>query len=141
MRKNRKLIILFLILIIISVGLLSLKNKSNNTSFQIRKTTETQNTNNTSLATLEVQDKKYQQEIEKEDSVYDLMEKIKNNPDNNFTFKVKNYPALGYFVDEINGVRGKPGAYWIYYVNDKEASVGISNYIIKSGDIIRWVKK
>jgi hypothetical protein len=92
-------------------------------------------------ATLEIGENKYQGEISDKTSVYDLMQKIQNNNENNFSFKYKEYPGMGVFVDEINGVKGTPGAYWIYYVNGKEASVGISNYIIKSGDIIRWKQK
>ena len=56
----------------------------------------------------------------------------------NFSFKTKEYPGLGYFVEEINGVGGGQGKYWIYYVNGKEASVGIKDYVVKEGDIISW---
>ena len=45
---------------------------------------------------------------------------------------------MGSFVTGINNNKGSPGKYWIYYVNDKKASVGVSNYILKEGDIINW---
>lgn len=58
--------------------------------------------------------------------------------ESDFSFKGKEYSSLGYFVEEINRNKGTPGKYWIYYVNGKEASVGISKYILKNGDIIKW---
>jgi len=76
-------------------------------------------------------------------TVYDVMNIIQDSEENkenknNFSFASKEYPGLGIFIDEINGIKGVPGKYWIYYINDKEASVGISKYILKDGDIISW---
>ena len=66
------------------------------------------------------------------------MSQIKEENKNDFDFEYNEYPYLGIFINGINGAVGSPGAYWIYYVNDKEASVGVSNYIINEGDIINW---
>ena len=66
------------------------------------------------------------------------MQNLENDTASGFTFKYKEYPSMGIFVEEINGVRGSQGKYWIYYVNDKEAEVGISKNIVKDGDIISW---
>jgi hypothetical protein len=90
---------------------------------------------------LVVSDKKYNVSIQKADTVYKVMQNLQKDEKNNFSFIIKEYPSLGIFVDEINGVKGGNGKYWIYEVNDKEASVGISNYIIKDGDIISWELK
>ncbi len=87
------------------------------------------------LATLNVFDKSYSIKIEEGSSLYDAMKNIK---DNTFSFNGVEHSGLGYFVNEINGVTGGSGKYWIYYVNDQEASVGVSNYILKDGDIISW---
>ena len=84
---------------------------------------------------LNVFDKTYSAKTEEGINVYDAMKSI---DDSSFSFKATNYSSLGYFVEEINGVKGTPGKYWIYYVNGQKASVGISNYILKSGDIISW---
>jgi hypothetical protein len=46
--------------------------------------------------------------------------------------------GLGNFIDEINGIKGTKGRYWIYYINNKKASVGVSKYFVKNGDIIKW---
>ena len=86
---------------------------------------------------LKVLDQVYTTEIKNNASVYDVMVKIKNE-NKNFYFKYKEYPAIGIFINEINGEKGSSGKYWIYYVNDKEASVGVSNYIIKEGDVITF---
>lgn len=87
---------------------------------------------------LRIFDKTYTTNIKDNSStVYDAMVKIKNeNPD--FDFKGKEYSSLGIFIDEINGVKSSTGKYWMYYINNKKASVGVSNYIIKNGDIISW---
>ena len=87
------------------------------------------------LITLNVFDKNYSVKTEEGSSVYDAMKNIK---DDTFSFSGVEHSGLGFFVNEINGVMGTPGKYWIYYVNDKEASVGASNYILKDGDTISW---
>lgn len=93
-----------------------------------------ENTKNVST-TLQVLDKNYSVKTEKGVSVYDVMKDAEND---GFSFKVKEYPSMGFFVEEINGIKNGDGGYWIYYVNGVEASVGISNYVIKDGDIINW---
>jgi len=87
---------------------------------------------------LNVLGENYQAPFENGDSVFDIMNKIKSNKENNFDFKYKEYPSLGVFVSEINGVGGGSNKYWIYYVNGKEAEIGIAKYLLKSGDIISW---
>ena len=89
---------------------------------------------------LEVLDKKYKTNIEENSTVFEVMKKIEeeNTEDNLFNFKYIEYASLGSFITEINGIKGTPGKYWIYYINSKEASVGVSKYILKSGDIISW---
>ncbi|HEY5587934.1 MAG TPA: DUF4430 domain-containing protein [Candidatus Paceibacterota bacterium] len=89
---------------------------------------------------LNVLDKKYNTEIKEKSSLFEAMEKIKKESAEGkiFDFKYKETPGLGNFITEINGEKGTPGRYWIYYVNGKLASVGVSNYILKEGDIINW---
>jgi len=80
---------------------------------------------------------KLETEIKIGDSAYDLMENLKS--ENKINFFGRNYPGLGFFVEEINGVKNNPsGENWIYYVNGEPAPVGISNYILKNNDIIEW---
>jgi len=95
---------------------------------------------NTIKVSLFVADKKYETNIKENSSVFEAMEKMQKESasGNIFNFKYTNNASLGNFITEINGEYGTPGKYWIYYVNDKKASVGVSNYILKEGDIIKW---
>ena len=85
-----------------------------------------------------VGDKKYEISVPENSSVYELMEKLQQETD--FRFSGKNYPEMGFFVEEINGIKNNPknSQYWIYYVNNKSANQGISGLKIKQGDIIMW---
>ena len=106
--------------------------KIENTNLQARPVNLIEN-----FVTLNVLDQSYQIEIKKGDSVYDAMQTL-NNLIDSFSFEAKEYPGLGIFINEINGIKGKSGAYWIYYVNEEEAFVGVSQYILKDGDSILW---
>ena len=80
---------------------------------------------------------KYEAAVKPGGSVYDLMNLLKN--ENKINFSGKNYSSLGFFVEEINGLKNNPsGANWLYYINGQPAPVGVSNYIIKVNDIIEW---
>jgi hypothetical protein len=87
---------------------------------------------------IDVKGVSYQVDVPKNSTVYDAMRILSDIPRSNFSFHVKEYPGLGKFVDEVNNVKGKPGKYWIYYINNKEASVGVSNYILAKGDKVSW---
>lgn len=69
-------------------------------------------------------------------SVYDFMAQLQKNGRINFI--EKNYPGLGEFIDSINGIKNGGSRAWIYYVNDVEAQVGVSNYKLKMGDTLSW---
>ena len=87
-------------------------------------------------ATLEINGVKYQSQIEGEISIADFMEKLKN--EGKINFKEKNYIGMGKFIDELNGTKNSEDKNWIYYVNNKKANIGISNYKINQGDIVSW---
>ncbi|MEK7585735.1 MAG: DUF4430 domain-containing protein [Patescibacteria group bacterium] len=90
------------------------------------------------LVTLDVLGSTYKVSIKDKDTAYDAMVGLQNNKNNNFSFRSKNYSSLGNFIYEINGIKGTPGRYWIYYINNKKATLGVSKYVLKSGDIISW---
>ncbi len=71
-------------------------------------------------------------------SVFDAMNILASQENSNFTFHSTYYSGMGYFIDEINGEKNRDNAFWVYYVNGAEASIGASNYILKNGDTIRW---
>ena len=91
--------------------------------------------------TLEVLGQTYKISAPEKSSVYNVMNILKNQEKNNFTFNYKKYPSIGIFIDEINGVLGGQRSYWIYYVNGVEASVGVSSYILKDGDSVLWIQE
>ena len=93
---------------------------------------------NSIFVSLGVLDKNYELKINEGSNVFDLMQQLQNEKKDEFSFKYKEYLDMGVFIYEINGIEGKSGEYWIYYVNGKEASVGVSTYILKEGDSILW---
>ncbi len=56
-------------------------------------------------------------------------------------FSGKNYPGLGFFVTDIGTLHSGNGKNLLYYINGKEAAVGVSSYTLKDGDIIEWKLK
>ena len=87
---------------------------------------------------LEVPEVRYSITLSKGSSVYDLL--VKAQEETEFRFSGKDFIGLGFFVEEINGKEQNPraGKYWIYYINDQKAEVGISIYKLKSHDVISW---
>jgi hypothetical protein len=70
-------------------------------------------------------------------SVYDLMVKLRE--EKKIDFKGKDYSGLGFFVEEIDGVKNnQAGNNWFYYVNGQQAPVGVSSYKIKNNDVVEW---
>lgn len=91
---------------------------------------------NTVKTVLEINNKKYETEINENISVYELMKKMEN--ENKIFFKETTYTGMGKFIEEINGIKSDGEKYWIYYVNNKKANIGVSNYKINPGDIVSW---
>jgi len=91
--------------------------------------------------TLVVANEEYFSEFVSNTTVYKLMQNLSASSIKPFSFSGKDYGAnLGFFVNEINGLKNNSltGEYWLYYINDQSANVGITNYIINSGDKIEW---
>ena len=99
---------------------------------------ESQEQDNLIEATLRVADKTYPVSLPQDSSVHDLMVKAQETSD--FQFKGREFPGLGFFVQELNGVAENPrqGTFWIYYINGEKAKVGISAYTVKADDTISW---
>ncbi len=83
-------------------------------------------------------DKKIEFSFKEGDSLFDVMSELKNS--GQISFDGKEFNTMGFFVEEINGFKQLPRErkYWHYYVNNIEASVGISNYKLKNNDSIHW---
>lgn len=85
---------------------------------------------------LEINDKKYESEITDSISIYDFMDKLRS--EGQITFTEKNYTGMGKLIEEINGIKSDGKRFWIYYVNNVQGQVGVSDYKIKPGDVISW---
>ncbi len=147
MHKNQKKIIIVSSLIVIFVFVFLFLNSSKTNPPPLQETKVEVSTlpqivalplSESKYTSLIVLDEIYKVSIQDKDTVYDVMKKLQTAEENNFTFKYKEYPSMGIFITEINGIIESPGKYWIYYVNGVEASVSVSKYIIKEGDIINW---
>src|SRR3989344_4658193 len=68
--------------------------------------------------------------------LYDALLQEKNK--GKIDFSGKNYPGLGFFVTDIGTLHSGKGKNLIYYINSKEATVGVSSYALKDGDVIEW---
>ena len=140
MKNKKNIIVIVLIFISMVIGFCVFTNiHKNNSRVEVRHSTSGINTENN--VTLNANNITYRVRFSGDQTVYDIMNILASEKTKNFSFKAKEYPRLGYFVEEINSVKGGQGKYWIYTVNDEEASVGISQYILHSGDIINWELK
>lgn len=53
-------------------------------------------------------------------------------------FAGKEYSGLGFYLTAIGPLRESAGQHLFYYINGQSATVGVSSYILKAGDIINW---
>lgn len=72
-------------------------------------------------------------------SFYEILVLSKNKKE--IDFEGKEYSGLGFFVTKINNLTSGSGKNLIYYINNIEASVGVSDYKPNDGDIIEWKLK
>jgi len=140
-KKYKKIIFLILIIFLIFCifAFFHVKKISIDSFVTIKNTTENKNQipiGKEIPTTLEINNTKYKKKINSKITVYEFMKKIEN--DGKINFKEKNYIGMGRFIEEINGIRMTKEKYWIYYVNNKKANIGISNYKINPGDKISW---
>ena len=87
-------------------------------------------------ATLEAKET-YEVTVLQGSSVFDVMETAQED---GFSFAGKEFTGIGFFVEEIEGKAQNPRErmYWIYYVNNEKAQVGVSSYIIEDNDVITF---
>ena len=86
--------------------------------------------------TLRVGDQTYSAHAAAGETAFDVMRSLSHLQ--RFSFTGKEDPALGFFVESINGQTAPDGYYWIFYVNGAQSNTGISQTIIRSGDTIEW---
>lgn len=141
MEKKQKKILILLVSIIVLTITVFLKTESYKSNFEKPSLNINREASCSNCVLLLVGEQKYEGQIKQEnETLYDLMVTLQND-NTGFSFQGKDFPGLGFFVEDINGIKGESGAYWLYYVNNKKAEVGITNYILKNGDIINWVQE
>ncbi|MBU0613081.1 DUF4430 domain-containing protein [Patescibacteria group bacterium] len=69
-------------------------------------------------------------------SVLDILQLASD--ENDFELKTQE-SSLGVYVDSIAGKAGGDNKkYWMYYVNEESATVGVADYVIEDGDSIEF---
>ncbi|MEI6280821.1 MAG: DUF4430 domain-containing protein [bacterium] len=131
MSKNKKIILI----VIISLSILDLLLYFSTATYKNSTVPLPQNTTITT-AILEINGISYENSFPSQTTVYDFMSQLQS--DGKITFKDKTYTGIGKLIEEINGIKGGGGKFWIYYVNGKKAEIGVSNYKINNGDIVSW---
>ena len=114
-------------------------NISSDGSIETETNTTTKNeTTEIISVVLKINGKEYLAELSIGKTVFDLMKRLQDETD--FQFTGTDYDYLGFFVESINGIynNSSTGEYWIYYVNDEKAKMGISSRLIKNNDVIEW---
>jgi len=69
-------------------------------------------------------------------SVLDAMRAL--SAKGSFSFSGRDFPGLGFFVEEMNGRKNTDGYYWILLVNGKKSDLGASQARLKEGDVVEW---
>ena len=89
--------------------------------------------------TLIVGDKNLQIKTKENTSFYDALVELQKK--NLITFSGIFYPALGFFVTDIDELHSNNDQNLMYTVNGIEASVGVSAYQLQEGDVLQWELK
>ena len=55
-----------------------------------------------------------------------------------FSFSGRDFPGLGFYVEELNGKKSGSGFYWILYVNGTSSELGASSVRVHPGDVVKW---
>lgn len=85
---------------------------------------------------LQIDDKNYQVDVVASTTVFDLMQTLKEKQ--GLTWGAKEYPGMGFLIEEINGVKSTANKFWVYYINGQSAQVGASQYVLQPNDKIEW---
>lgn len=107
--------------------------------YKYQETIATSTKENNSTFTLSMGDKRQIFSFTKGITLYDAFKELQSKGE--ISFEGKNYPGLGFFVTRIGDLKSGDGKNLMYDINGKEASVGVSAYVLKEGDIIEWKLK
>jgi len=134
--RNFKIFILVVLIAILGVGFFGMKSQ-----FQLDKHNSSSQEDTLSISkevsliidSGENSPKTYKEEVGGEVSVFELMKEA------GIKMEYMEYPE-GILIDSIGGLANGEieGKYWIYYINEEQAKVGVDNYLVKAGDEIKW---
>jgi len=126
----------FLIVVLLVVGYFFVVNRNNAPAdSQIQTTTQQQQVRH---ATLIAGDSTSTLAFTEGQTLYDALVKAQQA---GLTLELKEYPGMGYFVAKIGSLVPTADKYLMYSVNGVEASEGISSYILKENDVVKWEVK
>lgn len=54
------------------------------------------------------------------------------------SFSGRDFPGLGFFVEEIKGKKSTDGYYWILLINGVKSDLGASSARVKANDVVEW---
>ena len=79
----------------------------------------------------------FEHNIQKGKTALDLMKESQSKGNIEFLYEES---SVGVFVNSINNIENSVGdnIFWMFYVNDKMAGVGIGAYDLQNGDVIEW---
>ena len=137
-KKQYKIILIFCFVILLLSLIFFGINKSSSISKSNIKNIESpsESGKNTGVITIVAGEKTWHVTANIGSSLYDTLLSARENKQ--IAFTGKNYPGLGFFVTDIDSLHDGNGGNLIYYVNGKEATVGVSAYIINNNDVILW---
>ena len=71
-------------------------------------------------------------------TVLQLMNELKQQ--GTVSFSGKEAPGLGFYVDEVNGVKSDTASnyYWTLYINNALSQVGVSDALLEPNDSVEW---
>lgn len=137
-RTNIILLSLALLLLLFS-GCRSLTPKQQSQEENIPPATEEKSEKNEVSLSIDFgneQSKTFILEFEEEKTVYDLLEELEKQ--NKIELGTKEYD-LGILIEAIDGIKnGQDNKYWLYYLNEQMAPVGVSEQKVSNGDKIEF---
>ena len=144
MKKNQKNSIGFVLGILAVIGIVFfvtnnkhvVSQQKNISDITTQINSSKKNSVHTSAVTIVAGDTKINLVLPQGSSLYDALVLAQQNKQ--IIFSGTSYPSLGFFVTDIGVLHSGNGKNLLYYINGKEAQVGISSYQPKDGDTISW---
>lgn len=85
---------------------------------------------------LVVGERTYDLQFREGETLYQGMRRLETT--SGLTIQGKNFSGIGFFIDELNGIKNGGGKYWVYSVNGAKATLGVEAYRPKPGERIVW---